>query len=205
MNATERSRAAYAETGYSILPWEGSMYRRTVPRLVVLGDSHYHPEAEFRDDPARHESYSIGIVEDYLAGKRERMHFWTKSLNLLSDVFFGRQLSPDEFYQRITYHNVLVRMLEGFGQTPKPENVRASVDPLRQFIRVASPDIVVMYGGRAPKYLGLLIGGQGAQEHRAVRHDDVAYITTGHPMGTFRPAQAKLWLRHSLDELGIFR
>ena len=84
-------------TGRFYKPWIGETYEDSMPRLLILGESHYGPDAS-REDA------TIMLTKDYMSGEMNRA-FWTNTMNVVRGQSGSAIEDRQTFWNQVAFYN----------------------------------------------------------------------------------------------------
>lgn len=84
-------------TGIFFQPWKGKNYETSVPRLLILGESHYGADAARADATGT-------LTQKYMSGEMNHA-FWTNTMNVVRGQSGSEIEAREAFWQGVAFYN----------------------------------------------------------------------------------------------------
>lgn len=168
-----------------ILPWVGSEYEKTKPRLLLLCEAHY------REGPRSPESdqdrvFSRDLMRGFLDGSKP-YRFTRNLLEFARLVFFPEAQDTKAVAAKVAYYNFIQFFMQRRDEAPSEEEVAASFDSMDAVLHALHPRIVVVHGttrtkSHVSRYLRERIH-EGASLPATL--DRITFVVAQHPSAPF--------------------
>jgi hypothetical protein len=174
------------------LPWVGSEYDHSSPKVLIIGDSHYCGDCEecgVRGNRTIEEmegcsNFTKNTIKDYLSfreGTGEKELWMTKTFLRFDKIYFGKEdvsvAESLELWNSVAFCNFLqtAASVEASNNNYTLEDYSRSSPMVTEIINELQPDIVIVWGNNAWDSLA----NEGWQDG-AVDYTGTYTLSTGH-------------------------
>jgi hypothetical protein len=149
-------------------PWIGTNYDASLPKILVLGESHYG--VVINDQLTKH------VVNDWGIGNEGSRRFFT----LIAKIISGKpdanlsKAEKSEFWHKVAFYNYVQEFVaEGPRVRPTPKMWEDAKEPFKAVLKQYTPDIVIV--------LGINLGGHIKAYESEITGTSFCYLR--HPSG----------------------
>lgn len=137
-------------------PFVGKNYHSENFKILVLGESHYLNEEEFKKYLNKEEiieQITNKVFKHFLNYKEKKGSFerWMNTFSKFGNILSDKKLSNSEtidFWNRMAFYNYVQYPTKGARISPSLENFERSIKPFEDVIDSLKPDLIFIWGKR---------------------------------------------------------
>ena len=174
-------------------PYVGKNYHSQNFKVLVLGESHYLNDTDFKDflnNEKRIELITQNVLSDYLHYKEtgEGFQKWMNTFTRFANLYTNKTLSSAEvleFWNSISFYNYVQSPMHAARQSPAGEDFLKSMDAFKQVVEELQPDFVFFWGYRLwnnfPKEYYHGVEGESRKMHYLKLNRNIPFMVNPHP------------------------
>jgi hypothetical protein len=169
-------------------PWVGDKFATSMPRLMILGDSHHNGGLDPKTD-----SSTIRTVDDWILGVSKPSYRFFTNLAIAVTGDEPSRLNRRESFQQILFYNYVLAIMSGSRESPTKENYAESELAFREVVEKHRPTHIAVLGHKLWNNMPYF-DPPGFREGESVTLEDRRFN-----IGRWRTANAEplaMWMQH---------